>query len=116
MSLEATPKPTFTAQTVPKKSPMPVSPWPPERPAQDYDAIPRPDGIEFERHLKVNEIAQMWGCSRETIRRLFQDEPGVVRIGHEETRFRRRYTCLRIPESVMRSVHRRLRQRTRRSA
>jgi len=76
----------------------------------------RPEGIEFEPHYKVNQIAQMWGFSRETIRRLFKDEPGVVRIGRPETRFRRGYESLSVPESVMRSVHRRLRRATGRSA
>lgn len=76
----------------------------------------RPEGIEFEPHYKVNHIARMWGFSRETIRKLFKDEPGVLRLGRAESRFRRGYESLSIPESVMRSVHHRLRQRTGRSA
>jgi hypothetical protein len=49
----------------------------------------------------VWELAQLWGLSEKTIRRMFADEAGVVKWGHEEGR---------IPESVVQRVHRRLRQ------
>jgi AraC-like DNA-binding protein len=55
----------------------------------------------FERHLTVEEIAQAWGLSASTIRRLFQDAPGVLRVGRAGRRDGRRdYVSLRIPESV----------------
>ena len=62
----------------------------------------------FERHYSVGEVAKMWGWSENTIRRMFADEPGVIEWGTEETRFKRGYTTLRIPESIIARVHRRL--------
>jgi hypothetical protein len=39
---------------------------------------------------------------------MFMGEPGVVEWGGEETRFKRAYKTMRIPESVLQRVHRRL--------
>ena len=62
----------------------------------------------LEKHYSVTEIAKLWGLSENTIRRMFMDEPGVVEWGGEETRFKRAYKTMRIPESVLERVHRRL--------
>jgi hypothetical protein len=43
-----------------------------------------------------------------TIRRLFLDEPGVMRLGREGGRGRRQYFTLRIPRSVADRVFRRM--------
>jgi hypothetical protein len=56
----------------------------------------------------VNELAVLWNLSKQTIRRLFQDEPDVVRIGDTDVSRKRAYVTLRIPESVVRRVHQRL--------
>jgi Fic family protein len=61
-----------------------------------------------EKHYSVNELAILWNLSKQTIRRLFQDEPDVVRIGENDVRHKRAYVTLRIPESVARRVHQRL--------
>jgi transcriptional regulator GlxA family with amidase domain len=61
-----------------------------------------------ERHLTVDEIATNWGLSRDTIRRLFMPEDGVMKIVRPGTRCKRTHTTLRIPESVMERVHRRM--------
>jgi len=61
-----------------------------------------------ERHYSVNELSVLWNLSKQTIRRLFQDEPDVVRIGEKDVRHKRSYVTLRIPESVVRRVHQRL--------
>ena len=66
--------------------------------------------LALEKHYSVCELAQLWGLSEKTVRRMFHDEPGVVKFGHEERRFKRAYMTLRIPESVVQRVHRRLRQ------
>ena len=50
----------------------------------------------------MNELAVLWNLSKQTIRRLFQDEPDVVRIGENDVRRKRAYVTLRIPESVAR--------------
>lgn len=62
-----------------------------------------------ERHYAVAEIAAMWNLSPDKVRRLFENEPGVVVLGEEApNRGKRRYRTLLIPESVLERVHRRL--------
>ena len=61
-----------------------------------------------ERHYSVQQIADLWGLSNDAIRDLFKREPGVLAIGHEGGRGKRAYQTLRIPESVLQRVHRRL--------
>jgi transcriptional regulator GlxA family with amidase domain len=53
----------------------------------------------LERHYSVAELAQQWNLSRDTIRRMFEDEPGVV-VFKRPKRNKRIYRTLRIPESV----------------
>jgi len=65
-------------------------------------------GLHAERHYCPSELAELWGLSSDTIRRLFEDEPGVVTIGERNPRRKRRYVTLRIPQSVAARVHRRL--------
>jgi transcriptional regulator GlxA family with amidase domain len=69
-----------------------------------------PASAAFERHYCVGEVAQLWELSERTIRRIFSNEPGVFKWESTETRFKRAYTTLRIPESVVQRVHRRLRK------
>jgi hypothetical protein len=62
-----------------------------------------------ERHFSVSELAAAWNLSADTIRKLFEKEPGVLIIGSEAGKYsRRRYITLRVPESVALRVHRRL--------
>ncbi|HEY6182877.1 MAG TPA: hypothetical protein VIW67_11555 [Terriglobales bacterium] len=65
--------------------------------------------LSTERHYSVAELAKVWKLSENTIRRMFENEPGVLRWGKNEQRFSRRYFTLRIPESVVLRVHRQLR-------
>ena len=60
-----------------------------------------------ERHYSVKELAEMWGLSPTPIRRLFRDEPGVLRFGKEKRGHQRDYVTLRIPASVAERVYRR---------
>jgi hypothetical protein len=62
--------------------------------------------LALERHYSVAEVAKMWALSEKTIRRMFEDEPGVLQWGSPETRRKRGYQTLRIPESVLLRVHR----------
>ena len=64
--------------------------------------------IGVERHYSVAELAKLWGLSTRTIRRIFENEPGVLLWGNSETRFKRSYVTLRIPETVVLRVHRQL--------
>ena len=60
----------------------------------------------FEKHYSVHDVAGVWGLDESTIRRLFQDEPGVQKIGRSGRRDGKRdYVTLRIPESIVRRVH-----------
>ena len=65
-----------------------------------------PDPLE--RHYTVLEVAALWALSDRTVRCIFEGEPGVVRWSHPETRRKRRYETLRIPESVLKRVYQRL--------
>lgn len=61
-----------------------------------------------ERHYAVSEIAEIWNLSRDVVRKIFEGEPGVLVMGGDRTRSKRGYRTLRIPESVMERVHRKL--------
>ncbi len=61
-----------------------------------------------ERHYSVSEIGEVWNLSQDAVRRIFQDEPGVLVLGGQGMGHKRRYTTLRVPESVLQRVHRRL--------
>ena len=62
----------------------------------------------FERHFSVKQVAAIWNMSVDTVRRLFEHQPGVLRYGHAEALHRRRYISMSIPQSVVERVHRRL--------
>jgi hypothetical protein len=62
-----------------------------------------------EKHYSVVELAKLWALSERTIRRMFENELGVLCWGSSERRFKRGYKTLRIPETVVLRVHRRLR-------
>ncbi len=64
--------------------------------------------LMVERHYEPTELAALWGVSTETIRSIFREEPGVLKIGSEGTKHKRGYITLRIPETVVERVHRRL--------
>jgi hypothetical protein len=50
----------------------------------------------------------MWGWSDDFVRDLFQDEPGVLVSKRPETMRKRGYKSIRIPESVLLRVGKRL--------
>ena len=67
----------------------------------------------LEKHYTIDEIAAQWHLGYNTVKRMFADEPGVLKIG-EPTRlmggrkYKRRYLTMRIPESVLLRVQDRL--------
>jgi hypothetical protein len=71
---------------------------------------PQVEDLSTEKHYSIDEISTLWGLSHKTVRRIFLNEPGEVELGTEESRSKRAYVTRRIPESVMRRVHRRLRK------
>lgn len=62
----------------------------------------------LEPHYSPTELAFRWSLSPDTVRNLFRDEPGVLKIARPETMHKREYVSLRIPESVVRRVGQRL--------
>lgn len=65
----------------------------------------RKGSIATERHFTVQELAELWGVSRHTIARRFENQAGVLVIGHGETKAKRPYRLIRIPQSVAERVH-----------
>jgi hypothetical protein len=68
----------------------------------------KPQARFEERHFSPAEIGEKWNLSPDVVRKLFEREAGVMVLGQDTPRGRRRYTTLRIPRSVAERVHRRL--------
>lgn len=62
----------------------------------------------LERHYRPDELAETWGLSVKVIRQIFSSENGVLKMNRPETRNKRGYCTMRIPESVVVRVHKRL--------
>jgi hypothetical protein len=59
-----------------------------------------------EKHFSPKQLAQCWSVSADTIRRLFRDEVGVLRIRSSSGRKHARpYITIRIPASVAARVY-----------
>ena len=63
-----------------------------------------------EKHYSIIEIAELWALSEKTVRRIFEREPGVIHWSTEEKLHKRAYRTLRVPETVLHRVHRKLRR------
>lgn len=61
----------------------------------------------LEKHYRPSELATVWGLSVDTIRAMFEREPGVLKHGTNQ-KGKRRYVTLRIPETIAVRVHNRL--------
>lgn len=60
----------------------------------------------LETHHTPDELAALWGVSRKTITRMFQDVPGVLLVSaHRVSETRRRRRTMRIPASVAALIH-----------
>lgn len=63
-----------------------------------------------ERHYTIEELAEMWGLSKDTITQMFENESGVFDAsrnphGRKDGR-KRRHRKLMVPESVVIRVYR----------
>lgn len=76
--------------------------------ATNNAALGLADNPALEPHYTPDELGKIWGLSPDTVRRLFEREPGVLVIEHLKARKKRRYRTLRIPSSVAQRVHRRM--------
>jgi hypothetical protein len=63
-----------------------------------------------EKHYSIIEIAELWALSEKTVRKIFEREPGVIHWSTEEKLHKRGYRTLRVPETVLHRVHRKLRR------
>jgi hypothetical protein len=61
-----------------------------------------------ERHFAPMELAELWAQSVDTIRRIFENEPGVIIHENTERTTKRRFRTIRIPESVAQRVYTRM--------
>jgi hypothetical protein len=64
----------------------------------------------MEKHYSLEQIGELWGLSTRTVRKMFENEPGIIVFGNTGSLKKRRYLTFRIPESVLLRVHRRLRK------
>jgi hypothetical protein len=65
--------------------------------------------VSIERHYSPAEIGEIWNLSADCVRNIFENEPGVLVIGNSiSRRGKRSYTTLRIPQSVLDRVHKRM--------
>jgi hypothetical protein len=58
-----------------------------------------------ERHYSSAELGELWNLSADTVRRMFEDEPGVLVFENPVRSSSRRFRTLRIPESVAERVY-----------
>jgi AraC-like DNA-binding protein len=62
--------------------------------------------VAVEHHYTVAEIAEQWNLSRDTIRRIFRNQEGVLIYRKDNRKTGTRpYETMRIPESVRDRVH-----------
>jgi len=64
------------------------------------------DHVAEERHFTPTEIAKMWGMSTATVRKIFANVPGVLKIGTKG-----KYVSLHIPARILHGYHARLSQK-----
>ena len=64
--------------------------------------------IALELHYSVQQISQKWGLDEDAVRAVFRSEAGVLRLERPKGRYKRAYTTLRIPLSVLERVHLRM--------
>jgi hypothetical protein len=64
--------------------------------------------LEAQQFYTTRELAKWTKLHRSTVQRLFVDEEGVVKLGCPTRRGKRQYFTLRIPQSVVERVFRRM--------
>jgi AraC-like DNA-binding protein len=63
----------------------------------------RPNAME--KHYSLEEVAEAWGISVRSARRIFRDQPGVADLTIHRSLTTRSYQVLRVPASVAARVH-----------
>jgi hypothetical protein len=59
----------------------------------------------YERHYSPADLGELWNLSADTVRRMFENEPGVLVFENPTRSSSRRFRTLRIPESVAQRVY-----------
>jgi hypothetical protein len=59
-------------------------------------------------HRTVDQVAEILSISRDSVNRIFREEEGVLKITRPGSRYKRAYTTIRIPESVLTRVYARM--------
>jgi len=59
----------------------------------------------YERHYSPAELAELWSLSSDTVRRMFENESGVLVFENPVRSSSRRFRTLGIPESVAQRVY-----------
>jgi len=59
-----------------------------------------------ERHYTISELAEMWKFSKEFVRQIVRGEPGVTEWVRQQPG-KRRYSVIRVPQSVAERLYRR---------
>jgi len=71
---------------------------------QQVPSIQPPEAVHVDQHYSPQFYAELWGVSRDTIVRWFQDLPGVLKLSEPRARGRRRVE-LRIPYRLAMKVY-----------
>jgi hypothetical protein len=87
----------------------PIEPSDGFRPASVGSSL-GPVDLANEKHYSVIEIAKLWALSEKTVRKIFEREPGVIQWSTQERLHKRGYRTLRVPETILHRVHRKLRR------
>jgi hypothetical protein len=69
-------------------------------PAPTYNSA---EQVEHEQHFTPAEIAKQWGISPKTVRRMFVNTPGVLKLGTKG-----KHVSLRIPGRLLKAYHAKL--------
>jgi hypothetical protein len=64
-----------------------------------------PENSAFEPHYRISDLVEKWSIGRETLRKIFAEEPGVIKVCLGKNK---KHTTYSIPASVAERVHRRL--------
>lgn len=65
-----------------------------------------------EPHFTPEQVAEFWSLDANSVRRIFREEPGVLKFGNAKSTYKKRaYTTIRIPQSVLDRVHKRMTSR-----
>ena len=67
-------------------------------------SVPEEKHVSLEPHYTVAQVAAAWSVSTDTVRRIFANAPGVLKIACR-TKRKRKYVSLRIPERVVKAQH-----------